>query len=179
MFTVDGFPVDVAVREEHTFSSRVTSNPVEDGSDFTDHILNDPEFVRVEGIVSDTPLSKMAGLRTSGIKPSEDALVTFLVIRENKEPVTIETSLQIYQNMVLENLTIPRSAQQGGALFFSATFKKAVLVTNNKTTTKVAVPRAKKKASKGHKPSVDAASKNPPPTQAPRRRSVLHKLFKD
>lgn len=179
MIFIDGYPIDVAVTEEHTFDSEVTDNPVEADADITDHVRNRPEVVRVEGIVSDHPLTAMRELRTGTLLPSEDAFVNLLVIRENKEPVTLETSLQVYHKMMLQNLTIPRSAAQSGGLFFSATFKKAELVTNARQTVRVAVPRAKKKKNKGQQgsPDAEAAGQKKPPNIIKVQSSSLNDIF--
>lgn len=170
MVTIDGFPIDVTISEEHTYESEATSYPVETGTDITDHIRPRPIVVTLEGIVSDTPLTKAAvarvangdfvagllplddasdttafGEATSGLLPSDDALLRLIAIRDARQPVSIETSLQIFDNMAMIGLSIPRASDNGDALRFSATFQQIRFVTNERTTIRVAVPRAKGK----------------------------------
>ena len=43
-----------------------------------------------------------------------------LSIRSKRQPVTIITGLDVFRNMVMESLEIPRSAQTGDSLEFTA-----------------------------------------------------------
>lgn len=52
--------LDASVSETHVSTSKATRNPIEDGSDITDHVILDPDSLSIEGIVSDTPLSLKA-----------------------------------------------------------------------------------------------------------------------
>lgn len=154
---IDGYEIDIAETEEHAFENEITEHPVESGSDITDHVRARAIVLTVEGIVSDTPLEALARRRneltTVGgeayAKPSEEAFARLLEINDTREPITIETSLRVYTNMVLERLNAPRNAGTGDALRFSATFRQIRLVTNERTTILVSVPRGKKKVNRG------------------------------
>lgn len=140
--------MDLAVSEEHGFPSEVTSHPVEQGPDISDHIRNLPEEITLESIVSDTPIGEVAAdpsRQAAGPDaplPSADALQKLREIRAARRPVTVETSLGTFENMALENLTVPRDAQKTGGLFFTATFRRMNLVTNKRTRRRVATPLA-------------------------------------
>lgn len=162
MITIDDFPVDAAVRETHQYPSEVTSHPVEDEADFTDHVLNRPTTLIVEGIVSDTPIGVVASLRGDGALPSDDALAKLLEIRGRREPIRIVSSLGIHDNMVMQSLVIPRTAATGDALRFTATFRQIQLVTNERTTVPVDPPRAAREVRRGSK-----ASKSEKDTETP------------
>lgn len=172
MITIGGFDVDAALTEEHVFDADVTDYPVEKGGNVSDNIRSRPIKVTIEGVVSDTPLTEMAFIRAaaggSG-PPSQDALAVLEKIRDDREPVTIVTSLRLYENMALESLNIPRSKDTGDALRFRATFKQIRFVTNARTTVRVATPKSRKKTNRGSKPSgvvADPASiKSPVGTQ--------------
>lgn len=155
---IDGFEIDAAVNEEHAFESDVTAHPVESGADVTDHVRARPISVTIEGVVSDTPFSDLAHRRGDSGPPSDDALARLLLLREEREPVTIRTSLREYENMVLESLSIPRSGTTGAALRFSASFREIRLVTSERTTVHVDLPRAKKKVNLGTKPAPESAT---------------------
>lgn len=166
---IDGYEIDVAESEEHTFENDVTEHPVESGADITDHVRARAIVVTVEGIVSDTPLEALARRRNELVeiggetfaKPSEEAFARLLEINDSREPITIETSLKTYSDMVLQSLSAPRNAGTGEALRFSATFKQVRLVTSERTTVLVSVPRGKKKINRGQAfaPIVDAPAK--------------------
>ncbi len=156
MITIGGFDVDAAITEEHAFDADVTDYAVEKGSNISDNIRSRPAKVTIEGVVSDTPLTEMARTRAasggSG-PPSQDALAHLEKIRDDREPVTIVTSLRLYENMALESLSIPRSKDTGDALRFRAVFKQIRFVTNARTTVRVATPKSRKKVNRGSKPS--------------------------
>lgn len=154
---IAGYEIDVAELEEHVFENEITEHPVESGSDITDHVRARAITVTVDGVVSDTPFGALAKRRDELVivggeafaKPSEEAFARLLEINDTREPITIETSLRTYTDMVLESFRAPRNAGTGDALRFSATFKQIRLVTNERTTVLVSVPRGKKKVQRG------------------------------
>jgi hypothetical protein len=178
VITIDGFLIDIAKTEDHGFDSEVTDHPVESGADITDHVRARPIKLVVDCVVSDTPIGEVAKVRgmaeaqsqmraqlfsgvpgsgaaasaRAGRLPSEDAFAHLLAIRDRREPVTVITERRTYPRMVLEGLTIPRTSSTGDALEFRATFKEVRLVTNERTTIPVAVPKAAKKRNFGSKP---------------------------
>lgn len=157
MLRIDGYPIDVELSSTTSFESEATEYPVESGADITDHVRARPIEVEIEGLVSDTPIGAIARdpsrLATAGFtRPSVDAYTRLQQIRDAREPVTIETSLDVYDNMMLIELSAPREASQGTAFKFTAKFRQVTLVTNNRTTVRVAIPGAAGKQNLGHKP---------------------------
>lgn len=141
---IDDFIVDCALVEEHTYDSEVTDYPVEKGADITDNVRPKPLEVRIEAIVSNTPTSPdILAQRDIDTTPADQAYLHLMDIRDNREPVTIRTSLDSFDNMVLKSLNIPRSASTGDALRFTATFVQVEIVSNTRST-RVAIPIAKK-----------------------------------
>ena len=154
---IAGYEIDVFTNEEHTFDSMITSDPVEDGSDTTDNIKQIPETITLTGIVSDTPFGVLESDRVEGQVHSQTALDILKAVRDLREPVTIETSLGTYTDMGMSKLSIPRNVGIGDSLQFSATFKKLRIVSTERTTVNVAVPRVKKKAKQGSQTADDSA----------------------
>lgn len=160
---INGYELDVAVNEDHTFESEVTEHPVEIGADVADHVRARPITVTLEGIVSDTPIGAVAQRRQqftlvngeAFALPSEEALAFLRAVHEAREPVTIQTSLGSYENMMLRSLQVPRSTETGEALRFTASFVQVVIVQNLRTVVRVAVPRASNKVNRGNKPAAD------------------------
>lgn len=148
---IDNWPYDGSLSETHTRSSEVTDFPVESGSDLTDNIRQLPAEVEIEGIVSNTPIGKMALLRgldggndgtgSDGEKPANEALARLEGIWERRQPVTIQTDLKLYTNMAMTSLEIPRDPTTKNVLKFTASFKQIKIVTNQRSTVK-AVPTA-------------------------------------
>lgn len=163
---IAGYEIDVALSEDHSFESEVTAHPVEIGADIADHVRARPITVTLEGIVSDTPIGSLAERRQqftlvngeAFMLASDEALAFLLAVRDAREPVTIQTTLRSYDDMMLQSLTVPRSSATGEALRFTATFVQVVLVTNERTVVRVSVPRASNKVNRGNKPSDEQPS---------------------
>jgi hypothetical protein len=155
---IAGYQIDASLSEEHTFESEVSEYPVETGGDVTDNIRPKPIIVKINGIVSDTPIGTIADVRgrqgdngALDFTPSNDAYAKLKDIRDKREPVSIVTTLQTFDSMVMTNLEVPRDAKTGKALRFTATFQQVTLVTNLRTTIRVATPSGAKKTDLGTK----------------------------
>ena len=153
MITIDGFVIDANINEDHSFVNEVTTHEVEKGADIADHVRARPTVITIDSIVSDTPLGSIVDLRAPGDKPSQFAYDFLRELRDARAPMTIETSLDKFDNMVLTVLTPRQDAETGDSLQFTATFTQIRLVTNDRTTVRVSVPRAANKANRGHKTS--------------------------
>lgn len=136
--SIQGFDIDASLRETHAFDSEVTEHPVEAGADIADHVRARPIIVQIEGVVSNTPIGELVANRRAGSIPTDDAFKWLMDIRDAREPVSIITALKNYDNMVLESLNVPLDSRTGDALRFTASFKQIVLVTNLRTTLRVA-----------------------------------------
>jgi hypothetical protein len=170
MIMIDGFPVDVAERETFDLRSTITGFPVESGGEIADHIQNEPYAITLEGRVSDTPLGEIELLRgvldedgRLASKPSTDAFAFFLAVRKRRQPVTIVCSRGTFESMALEQLSVNDDRDSGDALVFVASFKQIIVVTNQRTSTRVAEPRAQSKLGLGMKssPTVTSAKQLP------------------
>lgn len=150
MLIIHGFTMDVEINGDFSFPSKATPYPVEAGADSTDHVRLEPIRFSVEGVVSDTPIGTMRQIRSGTTLPSDDALAHLLAIREAREPVTVETSLQTFDNMVLLDVHIPKNTKTGEALRFTADFEQVTLVTNERTTVVTSSPRGRKKQKLGN-----------------------------
>lgn len=149
---IDGFPIDASMSEDHAFNSEISTHPVETGTDITDHVRNLPITINLECVVSDTPIGEFVNFRSPGSTPSADAYGFLKSVRDARQPVTIETSLEVFDNMVLTTLSIPRTAETGDAIQFTCSFTEVQVVTNNRTTIPTAAPRHQRKQNRGNKP---------------------------
>ncbi len=119
--------LDASLEEVHEWSAEVTSNPVEVGAPITDHVIDKSDKLLLRGFVTDTPLTASAtisgvvnsgsvGNRTQGVF---DLLHQLLKL---KQPMTVYTKHRIYDDMMLSDIRIPRSAGVGEAIEFNAEF---------------------------------------------------------
>lgn len=164
MVTINGYPIDVVETETHNLKSTVTKHPVEEGVDVSDHVRAEPrELTLGTGVVSDTPIGLVATdpSRTGvadGAKISQDAYSRLEAIWTAREPVSIVTSLKKYDNMILDDLSIPREHKDAGALVFTAHFIEVRIVQNKRVT--VAIRNARGLGSKVPNAQVTLATVN-------------------
>lgn len=157
LVAIDDFLIDCSLSENHTFDADVTEYPVESGSNITDNIRPLPLVVEMECLVSNTPIGLIRShrnlVRGEGndavlSTPTNDAYDLLQVIREQRKPVTIRTSLRTFENMALKSLSIPRGPALD-ELRFTATFIQISTIENRRTV-RVSTPTAtgKKKVTK-------------------------------
>jgi hypothetical protein len=107
-FALDGvveFEVDLTIEEQHSRSADVTREPVESGGNISDHVILNPETVRLEGFVTDTPAAVFA----SNIGRTQSAFETLEDAYNSREPLTVVTGRKTYQDMIITSLDMPRN----------------------------------------------------------------------
>lgn len=151
---VSNITVDAVLSERHTFTNLVTSHPVEDGSPVTDHIINLPVELMMEGRITDTPLSFLdsaasgamgligsnlgvdpvvlaAGSAVAGASLPGRAKLAYqelVALYVSRTPFTVISGINEYDNMVFTTLDFPRAPQDGRSLRFRATLKELIIV---------------------------------------------------
>lgn len=154
--------IDVAVTEGHDFANDITAHPVEKGAAVTDHCRPQPDKVSYgEAWVTNHPFPapgaaqttrKINGisLRTTSPATTENlankAYRLLLKWRNTGRLLTVVTSLDKFENMMIESLSIPRDKTTSEALKFSLAFKKVRIVENRLS--HVTVSKEKKAAKK-------------------------------
>ncbi|MGH2640061.1 MAG: phage baseplate protein, partial [Rhabdochlamydiaceae bacterium] len=122
---IGSIDLDVTIREEHRFASRVTNYPVEDGTIISDHIINEPDIVVLVGLVTDTPLSLFAPFNRS-----IDAFNRLIQLHQNRDVITVVTGLKVYKNMAITTLDVPRDVRTGQSLTFTIELQRIVFDTS-------------------------------------------------
>lgn len=117
--------LDVTLREEHKYSSKVTTFPIEEGSTLSDHIINLPTVLILEGVVTDSPLTIFPSFNRS-----ISAFNTLISLHRQRLPITVVTGLKRYENMVITNLDIPRTVETGQSLTFIVEMQQIILDTS-------------------------------------------------
>jgi hypothetical protein len=123
---IDKLKVDISQSESHERNNLVTKNPVESGADVTDHIQIQPAKLTISGVVSATPV-QVLGFQNSNSRVS-DAYSALKKISTKKELVDIVTGIEVYQNMALVTLTVPRDRETGKSFRFTAQFEEVFIV---------------------------------------------------
>lgn len=159
MMVIDGYRIDAEITGEPTYENEATDFPIESGGSTTDHVIRKPVMFSCEGVVTDTPIGDIRDERViqgtlTDVDPAvvalegeevsdaitRDAHARLVAIWSSKLPVIVKCSMGVFENMLLLTY-VPKRV--GGSIEFSATFKLATFVTNERAV--VAIPRASKK----------------------------------
>lgn len=145
---LDLVTVDATLRETHSAAAEVTEHPVEAGADISDHVRPKPVEVRIEGVITDTPLIGPLegamraipglGLGAATLQTAQNLLSkatvargafdTLRKLRDLGEPVTLYTPYRQYFGMVMTDLQVVRDTEGGEGLRFSAAFREVLTV---------------------------------------------------
>jgi hypothetical protein len=117
---------DVTIREDFSSSNTVTKNPVEIGADIADHNFVNPERITFEGGVTDTPIRTLNTFGGEGTR-SQTAWETLKAIKNAGEQFSIDTGLGPIDNVVIVDLSVPRSSETSNALIFRCTIEQIFL----------------------------------------------------
>lgn len=131
--TADGkkLSFDAATDINHEFTSKVTSYPVEDKSTVSDHVVNENPRYTVTGVFSDATLN--IPFIPNNFKQSE-VYRMLLKMRDDRKTVTLLTPLDIFSDLIVTRIGLPRTAGQGDALFVDIEFEKIRKVSSELTT---------------------------------------------
>lgn len=103
---------DAAVEEIHETSAEVTNHPIEEGGDVSDHVQPQPRTLRMSLLFSRTPRLE----RLQDINRIENTHRQFLDIIFDRQPVDIATTLEFYNDMVVEGYRVVRDNETGQML---------------------------------------------------------------
>lgn len=134
----DPIIVDASVRETHSVSGQISDHPVESGIDIVDHYRVLPRKVQIEGVITDTPIAtgfpgttlinSAAGLINGDEKPSVNAWLELQRFFDKAVVVNIRTSLRLYENMVLTDLSVTRDTKTAQGLHFTVSGREVRFV---------------------------------------------------
>lgn len=123
--------LDATLSEVIDLSSTVTQNPVESGSSVSDHIYLNPIRVKMTGFIADftfdifsaptfninAVLENTSAIRSRSLKQS----TAYEILKDqwlNKSVLTIVNYLDVFDNMVIENLQFPVDQKTEDRLYF-------------------------------------------------------------
>ena len=131
------FVLDATTKEDFVDKYKVTEHPVEDGSRKSDHIQPMPKTVRVEGVVSNTPLF----VAPDDMVPerAQSAYELLLETSEERALVTYVSRGRTLQNMAITEVIRQRGSQiSANELRVSIALKQIRLVSSSETRVTVA-----------------------------------------
>lgn len=171
---IEALEIDVTISENHEFSNNITSYPVDEGFNITDHIQQQSPVLSITGLTSNTPVQYFSGqigklIRadyTNKIQETFKLLLNYAGFQVPKHPgsesiqimtpklLTIVTGYTIYKDMAIRKVSFPREKATGGALQYTldlvhirkVSSKYSIISTANNQSGKA--PNIEKQASK-------------------------------
>jgi hypothetical protein len=153
--SIDSIELDASVEELHQSRARVTKHPVEEGADVGDHVVPEPDGLRITGLVSNHPIDVFDFETGTQDGRAETAYGQLLYLMNEKQPITVVTTLNTYDDMIIESVEVPRNARLGNTVRFSATLtalRRVKSETVDAPEPEAKTARAKPRANRGKQP---------------------------
>lgn len=137
------------------FPSRVTSFPVEDGANKSDHVINENATFSITAMVSDYS----AGMNEEkGLMTQNDFYVELLKARKDKKTITLTTPVDTYEDLIVTNVGFPRKSGDGVSLFIDLSLEQIRTATSETTTVFVSPSTPANNTKQSGDTAIDATS---------------------
>jgi hypothetical protein len=144
-YKVGSVELDLILDEDHSKSAQVTENPLQDGRAISDGIFLELQEGSPTGLVTNHSVkiaeerAKQLELQDSETLMAEaenyqlenrakQAWVDLKAVMDAKQPVTIVTSLEVYDNVAITNISTGRNGDSGDALEIKVSFRQILTV---------------------------------------------------
>lgn len=101
---IGGYFFDGFITVTHNKQLEITQNPVETGASIVDHAYVKPTTVTMKIIVSDAHASLVEGQFSDSWSRAVSAWNVLKQLQEDRIPVSVLTKLDLYENMLIQNL---------------------------------------------------------------------------
>jgi hypothetical protein len=120
----DVYVFDAVIRIDHAQQIRTTDHPVQSGASISDHALILPAKVVMEIGMSDAMDAYAPGVWTGNPSKSVSAYQTLVALQQGRQPLTVNTRLATYTNMLIELIQTPDTKETRTGLKATITFKQ-------------------------------------------------------
>ena len=144
-YKVGSVELDLILDEDHSKSAQVTENPLQDGRAISDGIFLELQEGSLTGLVTNHSVkiaekrAKQLELQDSETLMAEaenyklenrakQAWLDLKAVMDAKQPVTIVTSLEVYDNVAITNISTERNGDSGDALEIKVSFRQILTV---------------------------------------------------
>ncbi len=130
-----GLELDATIEEDPDYGSTVTQNAVEKGADVSDHVAIKPLILRIQAIITNTPVNLIKIVKGATFTDPAGAGYRYLKkLHEEGQPFDFVGGYEIYKNLVITSLSAPRKAATANALVFNCTMQQINLVQTREVT---------------------------------------------
>ncbi|MDD3310948.1 phage baseplate protein [Pseudodesulfovibrio sp.] len=133
--SIGGIVLDVTVSEQHQDELEITSHPVEQGAEITDHAFAKPATVSIEAGHSDS------GGSSTGDSRAVEAYEALLKLQDSREPFDLVTGKRAYTNMLIRSLAVTTDKATEHVLSVRAELQEVKIA----TVQTVSVPKSRQK----------------------------------
>jgi len=148
--SIGGFEIDAFFVEKYCFANRMTNLPIEEGSNVTDHVTEEPDTIDIEAFIGSTKFE------TNESPPGPDpdlsnvdipddlkgrilqSYYELLRLKRGRQPVDVVTGLSTFPDMIIVSFEIPRDVETGADLHFSMRFQSLKIVKSEEVEISVA-----------------------------------------
>ncbi len=144
-YKVGSVELDLILDEDHSKSAQVTENPLQDGRAVSDGIFLELQKGSLTALVTNHPIrlaednaKKLESMDADTlIEASQNAQLEnrakhawndLKAVMDAKQPVTIVTSLEVYDNVAITNISTTRDGDSGDALVIQISFSQILTV---------------------------------------------------
>lgn len=135
---VGGISIDITQRVSENYENIITQNPIEDGSPTTDHIINLPPKITIEGGFSDVRMTNLVGpalnpafARKGLAKEQFDRLLELSLSRQT---FNVMDGFHLFKDVQFKNIQLQKD-RPGFSIFFTAELWSILKVNINSTVT--------------------------------------------
>lgn len=138
---IGGIDIHATLEEIYTDTLQSTMHPVERGAPITDHAFKRPAEIVIRCGWSNSGLDAFAAFVQSlfsGQMSANDYVSgiysKLLALQESRVPITVTSSKQIYQNMLIASLQVKVDEKSSNILLCIATLRQIIMVSTQATT---------------------------------------------
>lgn len=123
-----GVVFDAIITDRFEMGSRVTTNPIEDAEQISDHISRNPERVALDCIISNTPTGLIAAIQAIGQNRIAEAEAELQRIHDAGELFDLVTGFRVHESFAITSLIFNRDVSNGSVLEFSMICQEVQIV---------------------------------------------------
>lgn len=161
--SIGGLTLDVTVSEQHEDEVEITTQPVEQGAEITDHAFVKQARVTIEAGHSDSGGSETGDAR------SVEAYQALLELQKKREPFDLITGKRSYTNMLIKSLTVVTDPKTEHVLSVKAELEEVLFA----TVSVVAVPKSRQRHASKTAGPVTGGQKQLKPTSSSALKQLL------
>lgn len=126
---VGGWFFDAVINLTHTSQLTITSHPVQTGNAVSDYAFLNPRTLSMNVGMSDVAKSFIPGQFSGGASRSVQAYKVLEQLQQMRIPIQVYTRLGLYQNMLIEQLTVPDDYTTHHGLKCTVDFQELLVAT--------------------------------------------------